>query len=359
MRPLLLIIAIILGLFLYKTYFSNSESGEAPKTKDTSDMTAVTPKAPTGLAVDVYIAKEVNQSSVVYASGTIIPNEEVEIKSEASGRLVELNLNEGAYIQEGMVIARLNDADLRSQLKKLKYEEELAAQTATRQKKLLEINAISKEEYDMAVNKVNTLSADKEFLEVQLEKTTITAPFSGRLGLKNISIGAYVTPSLVITSLVQTNPVKIDFSVPEKYTNKITIGQDIAFTIDGDEKVAYAKIIALDPKIDENLRTLRVRAKVNNSNGQYRPGMFVRVEMPLGEESSIMIPTESILPILKGKQVYVMRNGKAEAVEVKTGLRTDTEVQVEEGLHVGDSVIVSALMSIKNDMPVSLKSIVE
>jgi len=207
-----------------------------------------------------------------------------------------------------------------------------------RRKEYLELELerlpISKEEYDMAVNKVNTLSADKEFLQVQLEKTTIRAPFSGRMGLKNISEGAYITPNVVISKLVQTNPVKLDFSVPEKYASKIKVGQEITFTIDGDDEVVTANVIALDPQIDEDLRTLRIRAKAANPNGKYLPGMFIRVELPLGEERSIMIPTESIIPILKGKKVFVMKNGKASEVLIKTGLRTDTQVQVEEEMQL-------------------------
>jgi len=354
MRPLILIALIILGLFAYKTYFLDAEEG--PKEAPSTEAAPAKPST-NGLPVDIYVAKKVNKSNIVFASGTVVPNEEVEIRSEVSGRLIQLNINEGGYIKKGAVIAKLNDADLKSQLKKLAYEEQLAEQTAARQQKLLKINAISKEEYDMAVNKVNTLSADKEFLEVQLEKTTLHAPFSGRMGLKNISEGAYITPNVVISKLVQSNPVKLDFSIPEKYANRINSGQEITFTIDGDDERVTAKVIALDPVIDEDLRTLRVRAKASNPRGKYLPGMFIKVELPLGEESSIMVPTESIIPILKGKKVFVMKNGIANEVLIKTGLRTDTHVQVEDGLEVGDSIVVSALMSVKNDMPISVRAV--
>ena len=356
MRPLIVIVLIILGLFAYKTYYLDAE--EAPKEIESGESQNLAKKS-TGLPVDIYVAQKVSKSDIVYASGTVIPNEEVEIRSEVSGRLIELHINEGGYIKKGAIIAKLNDADLRSQLKKLDYEEQLADQTAARQQKLLEINAISKEEYDMAVNKVNTLSVDKEFLQVQLEKTTIHAPFSGKMGLKNISVGAYITPNIVISQLIQSNPVKLDFSVPEKYASRIKTGQEITFTIDGDDERVTARIIALDPMIDEDLRTLRVRAKASNPRGKYLPGMFIKVELPLGEVNTIMIPTESIIPILKGKKVFVMKNGKASEVLIKTGLRTDTKVQVEDGLIVGDSVIVSALMSVKNGMDISVRTLVE
>jgi membrane fusion protein, multidrug efflux system len=206
---------------------------------------------------------------------------------------------------------------------------------------------------------VNTLSADMEYQQVQLERTSIKAPFSGRMGLKNISEGAYITPNTVIANLVQTNPVKLDFSLPEKYATKVINGQGVSFSIDGDDEQLAAEVIALDPKIDEELRTLMVRAKANNDAGKLLPGMFIRVEIPLGEETAIMIPTEAVIPILKGKKVFVKKNGVAEEVIIKTGLRTDTEIQVEEGLNEGDSVIVSALMSVKNKTKIDVRNIVK
>ncbi len=351
MKPLLIILLCIVGLYFFKTYYLDAETKSETEVSKSS-----TPEKASKLPVDIYIAQEVNQGSTILATGTVVPNEEVELKSEASGRLVKLNLREGSYVKKGQLIAKINDEDLTAQLKKLKYEAEFAAQNEARQKKLLDIDAISKEEYDIAVNQVNTLGADKEFLEVQLEKTSVVAPFSGILGLKNISEGAYITPNVIIANLVQTNPAKIDFNIPEKYASKITIGQKISCSLDGDEEVIEATVIAIDPKIDEDLRTLKVRAKTSNPKGKLLPGMFTKVEIPLGKEKAIMIPSEAIIPILKGKKIFVMENGKAKEVIIKTGLRTDTQVAVEEGLMVGDSVVVSALMSVKKGLPIMSKA---
>jgi membrane fusion protein (multidrug efflux system) len=350
MRPLLIILLCIVGLYFFKTYYLDAETKSEVEASNSSIFEQLSK-----LPVDIYVAQEVNQGSTILATGTVVPNEEVELKSEASGRLVKLNLQEGGFVKKGQLIAKINDEDLIAQLKKLKYEEEFAAQNEARQKKLLDIDAISKEEYDIAVNQVNTLGADKEYLEVQLEKTSVVAPFSGTLGFKNISEGAYITPSVIIANLVQTNPAKIDFNIPEKYASKIKVGQKVSFSLDGDEEIIQAMVIAIDPKIDENLRTLKVRAKTSNSNGKLLPGMFTKVEIPLGKEKSIMIPSEAIIPILKGKKIFVMKNGMAKEVIIKTGLRTDTQVSVEEGLIVGDSVVVSALMSVKKGLPIMAK----
>ncbi|NNF33472.1 MAG: efflux RND transporter periplasmic adaptor subunit [Saprospiraceae bacterium] len=356
MRPLFIIFVIIIAMYLAKVLLIDGSKKEANPVVTTSEAEKINSSR---LPVDIYVAREIDKSNTVYASGTVIPNEDVEIKSEVAGRLEKLHLREGGYIRKGELIAKINDDELKARLKKIEFEEELAEQTETRQKKLLEINAISKEEYDMAVNRVNTLSADKELLMVELAKTSIMAPFSGRMGLKNISEGAYVTPGSVISSLVQTNPAKLDFSIPEKYANKIKVGQNVSFTIDGDDEVMTAQVIAVDPRIDEDLRTLRIRSKTNNSDGRLLPGMFIRVVIPLGNERSIMVPSESIIPILKGKKLFVMKDGLAREVEVKTGIRTDTDVQIEEGISVGDSIIVSSLMAVQKNTPVAVRNVVE
>ncbi|MEM1120951.1 MAG: efflux RND transporter periplasmic adaptor subunit [Bacteroidota bacterium] len=358
MRPLIIIAIVIVAMYLAKVSYLDAKPAPPPTSAPPKTSSAAKSNAnKAGMPVDIYITEEVNKSNTIFGTGTLVPNEEVALQSEVSGRLVQLNLREGAFVKKGQIIAKIDDADLLAQLKKLEYEEALAAQTEARQKKLLDINAISKEEYDISVNKVNTLSADKELLQVQLEKTAVHAPFSGRLGLKNISEGAYLTPNVVIASLIQTNPLKMDFTLPEKYATKIKVGQQVAFTVDGDTRTMTAKVVAIDPKIDEDLRTLRVRASTTNANGQLLPGMFVRVEVPLGAETSIMIPTQAVIPILKGKKVFVMRGGQAEEVEIKTGLRTNDKIQVTEGLAVGDSVITSALMSVKKGSTVRLRNV--
>lgn len=357
MRPLLLILICILSLYLLKVFYLDAET--ETKTSNTA-ATSSTKKKASKLLVDIYVAKEEDKNSSVFATGSIVPNEVVELRSEASGRLVQLNIKEGGYVKKGQLIAKLNDEDLLAQIKKLDYEEEFARQTEVRQKKLLDIDAISKEEYEMSVNRINTLSADKEYLQVQLEKTSLFAPFSGRLGLKNISEGAYITPNVSIVNLVQTNPAKIDFSVPEKYAQKIKVGQKINFSIasEDEKEMMQAQVIAIDPQIDENLRTLKVRARASNPKGKLLPGMFVQVEVNLGNEKLIMVPSESIIPILKGKKIFVMENGVAQERLIKTGMRTESKVSVEDGLVLGDSVVVSALMSVKENTPVMVRNLI-
>ncbi len=351
MRPLIAIALVIVLLFVGKEYIFVDREATVATSKASRGSSAA-------LEVDVYIAQETESQNTVYASGTTVANEEVSLQSEVSGRLLQLNISEGSYVKKGAIIAKIDDRDLLAQLKKLTFEEQLATQTEARQKKLLDIDAISKEEYDLSLNRVSTLSADRELLEVALSKTAVRAPFSGYIGFKNISVGAYLTPGVSIASLVQINPIKIDFTIPEKYASFIKKGQRVSFEVDGQNQVFAARVLAIDPKVDEDLRTLRVRAQTANPSRTLLPGMFVRLTVPLGSEMTIMIPTESIVPILKGKMVYVVRKGVAQGVEIVTGVRDDQQVQVREGLTIGDSVVVSALMSVKPGLKVVVDQII-
>lgn len=310
------------------------------------------------MPVDIYLAKKQENTQEIYASGTLVANEAVELRPEMSGRIVKLNISEGNLVQKGQLIAKINDADIMARLKKIKYEEELAAQVEARQKKLLNINAISKEEYDLALNKVNTLGADREALEVALAQTEVRAPFSGRIGLKSISVGAYVTPATTIATLVQTNPIRMDFSVPEKYVGNISKGSKVSFGLDGSSQKYEGTISAIDPSIDETLRTLKVRATVANNNDKFRPGMFVKVNVRLGSTLSILVPSETLIPFIGGKKIYIMKGGKAMEQNVLTGLRTSDKVEILEGANVGDSIVASGIMALKDGQPIKAKKVI-
>ena len=370
MRTILTIIAVIAVLVLGKMFFfkkpeDKTAAGGAGGGGAAAGKGGPGAKAGGGagggpaISVNVFVARLGTLDNVVTSSGTVFPNEEVELRAEATGRITVLNIKEGSRVAAGQLIAKIKDTDLQAQLKKLSYETELAKQTDARQKKLLEINAISKEEYEITSNRLNTLDADKEFIETSLDKTILRAPFSGKIGLKNVSQGAYVTPTTSLATLVQTNPVKIDFTIPEKYSTQIKLGRNIKFEVEGQPNAYSASIVAVDPKIDPNLRTLKIRALAQNPADRLIPGMFVKVTMDLDISQAIMVPTEAIVPVLKGKKVYVMKGGKATEVMVETGLRTDKSIQIISGLSSGDSLIVSGIMTLKKDAPVKVKQVLQ
>jgi len=355
MRTVILIGAIVIVLILGKIYvFPKSESEKSGGAGGSGKSTGKSSGA-AAIPVKVYIVGMETVDNQIFASGTVLPNEEVTLMSEISGRLVQLNIHEGSVITKGQLIAKINDRELKAQLQKVTYNQELANKIELRQQKLLKVEAINLEEYDITSNNIRVLDAEKEVIESQLEKTEIRAPFSGRIGLKNISEGAYLAPGTPIVTIIQSNPIKIDFTVPEKYTSDIRVGNAVTFNLDGDLFNYSAKVVALEPKVDESLRTLRIRAIAQNPAGKFVPGMFVKVKANLAANNkAVMIPTEAIVPVLKGKKVFVVRNGKAEEVMVTTGLRTDKKIQVLDGLQQGDSLITSGIMALKPNSSVKV-----
>ena len=360
MRPLLIAAGLILALILGKIFFFNGSSeqkSDKPGDKKPGNAGAAGKGGDTKpMRVSTILIGLGNSQKTVFSSGTTIANEEVEVKSEISGKIVKLSIPEGTVVPKGYLIAKIKDDDILAQLRKIELEEKLADQIEARQKKLLNINAISKEEYEISQNRVLTLKADKDLLKVQLERTEIKAPFSGKVGLKNISLGAYVTPATVISTIVQFNPIKLDFTVPEKYVSEVKLGKVIQFQTDGSNNEYSARIVAIDPKVDEALRTLKVRAISQNGGNNLMPGMFIKVLLNLSTSQSIMIPTETVIPVADGKKVFVKRNGKAEEVNIITGLRDANNLQVLSGLNVGDSLITSGLMTLKAGSPVFTKN---
>ena len=355
---LLLTGALVLGkIFFFPKPNTQTQGGSGNTASGKGGDKSKSADKPSSIPVDVYLAKTQNVDNSISVSGTVLPNEIVELKAELAGRLMKLNAKEGTYVTKGELIAKINDEELKAQLTKLGYMEKRAKDIEARQKRLLAIEGISREEYDIAESNVNTAHADKDLLLAQLAKSEIRAPFSGKLGLRAISEGAFLTPGTLVTTLVQTNPIKIDFSVPEKYASQIRVGSTVRFAAEGIKEPLSARIMAISPLIDESLRTLKVRAFATNATGRLVPGMFVRLDVQLqGDNRTIQIPSQAIIPVLKGKKVYVVRNGKAQERFIKTGNRTDQEVQVMEGLTPGDSVITSSIMALKNGANVKVKN---
>ncbi|GGB94060.1 efflux RND transporter periplasmic adaptor subunit [Dyadobacter sediminis] len=356
MRTIILVAGIIIVLVLGKLFvFSKPEKNKISDDKKGANGKSLNSGTGSGVPVNVFVVGRESIENQIFASGTVLPNEEVNLMSEISGRLVKLDIQEGSLVSKGQLIAKINDRELQAQLQKVAYNQELSKKIEERQKKLLNVEAINLEEYDVTSNNIRLLKAEQEVIEAQLEKTEIRAPFSGRIGLKYISEGAYLAPGTSIVTIVQSNPVKIDFTVPEKYTPNIKVGNVVKFSLDGDPATYNASIIAIDPKVDENMRTLRVRAVAKNPGGRFVPGMFVKVLADLeANRSAMMIPTEAIVPVLKGKKVFVVKNGKAQEALVTTGLRTDKRIQVIEGLNPGDSLITSGIIAIKPNTAVKV-----
>ncbi|MNK21398.1 Multidrug resistance protein MexA precursor [compost metagenome] len=287
--------------------------------------------------------------------GSIIPNEQVDVYSEVSGRIQHISFKEGQSVAKGSVLVQVDSDILKAQKSQLLVELDLAQKDEARKKSLYQAKGISLQEYEVAESALADAKAKLELLNVQISKATIKAPFSGKVGLRHVSEGAFISSTTLITSIVQENPVKIEFAVPEKFAKNVKNGQVIQFKTDGNSQSYSGKVYAFEPRIDEGTRMMTVRASLPNPGGLIA-GQFVSIDYDMGkEENAFMIPSESIVPILKGQKIFVVRNGLVEEVAVETGLRTPDKVQVIGNLKVGDLVLISGLLAVRPGVPVKTK----
>lgn len=316
------------------------------KSPEAKHQTAGKTKIPT--LVNAYLVSTQMLDNNVFATGTVIANNDVTLTSEVSGKVTKLLIDEGSKVKTGQLLVKLNDADLQAQLMKLKFQEKLAQENEFRQKKLLEAKGISQEEYDATLNALNTIKSDVELLKAQIDKTEIKAPFDGVIGLKYVYVGSYVSPSVKIASIQDIDPVKIDFSVPEKYGSYIHKGDVIDFTIQGSVDQNTGKVYAIEPKVDIVTRTIQMRAVCTNSEGKIFPGSFAKIHLVLSKiDNAVLIPTQAIISVLNGKRVYKYKNGKAIQQDVETGIRTDTQIQITSGVSAGDTIITTGFMQLR------------
>ena len=288
-------------------------------------------------------------------SGSIEANEQVDIRSEVSGIVERINFEEGTMVSKGQVLFKVNDVELRAQLANVRTSQGLASENERRARLLLEKEAISQEEYDIASADFKSSKAQTQLIQAQIAKTTVRAPFSGKIGLRSISNGTYVTPTTPIAKLVNTSKLKITFSIPEKYASQMKVGNALSFTTAGSTEKFMAKIYAIEPEIEVATRTLKVRAIAENPEGKLYPGTFANVALPLDNiKDALLVPTEALIPIQNGKKIFVSQNGKAKEIIVQTGSRTEKEILVLTGLKAGDTVLTSGVMTLKDGAPVKV-----
>lgn len=308
------------------------------------------------MAVNGIVVSPEDFSNTLSLSGSIEANEQVQITTEVAGIAEKISFQEGGKVTQGQVLVKINDIELRAQANQYQTRQNLAAENERRAKLLLKKEAISQEEYDIASADFKTAQAQTQLINAQIAKTSIRAPFSGTIGLRNISPGTYVTPQTLITTLVNSVKVKITFNVPEKYASQMKLNTKVSFTVPGSGKKYAATVYALEPAVEVATRTLRIRALADNTDGALIPGTFADVLLPLDKTANaFMIPTEAIVPVQGGKKVFVTKDGKAAEVMVTTGTRTDTDIVVLEGLKPGDTVITTGVLTLKADAPVKVK----
>ncbi len=311
------------------------------------------------IRVDAYLVKSEPFAENIEVPGTIVASEATEIHPEVSGRITQLNLSEGRYVSRGTLLVKLYDADLQAQLRKLEVQLQIAKTNEERSAQLLQIQGISKSDYDASLLNVNNIKADIDIIRTSISKTEIRAPFNGKLGLKNISPGAYVTPATIIAVINQTDQLKLDFTVPEKYSGKINTGQIVKFTFEGSDKEGSAKVIATESSVTENTRSLTVRSIIQNKDNLLLPGVFAKVKLQFEPDpNALLVPSQAVVPQARGKKVILYRGGKATFVDVITGVRDSARVQILSGLKPGDTVVTTGLLSIRPDANIAVNKII-
>lgn len=319
----------------------NKEMKEAPKEAGNRQSKA--------LNVRAVVLSQQGLTDGIFVSGSLVPDEEVNLSFESSGKITDIFFKEGTHVEKGELLAKINDAPLQADLRKKQAQVKLMQDRLFRAKALLEKEAVSKEAFQEAEANLAALEAEIEGVEAQIEQTELRAPFSGIIGLRQVSVGAYATTTTEVATLTKTAPLKVEFNVPERYAGMLPEGTELTFTAEGDLTTRNAKVYASDSRVDPETRTFAIRAIYPNTDGKLIPGRYVNVNLVTQRfDNTLAVPSEAIVSEMGIDKVFVCKNGKAQPVEIAKGLRTDAMVQVLRGLVPGDTVITSGTMQLRS-----------
>ncbi len=339
-----IIIAIILVIVIYLV----SPGLTGVFSKDQTENTAAAGPPPSKIPVSAVIVQPKAINNQITVTGTITANEDIELRSEVSGIIQRIHFKEGSRVKKGDLLVSLDHEELSAELEKLRHTQKLYRDSEYRQKQLLEREAISQEEYEQALTELNTVTSDIKVVQSQYNKTKIRAPFNGVIGLRHVSEGSYLTPSDPIANLYNINPVKIEFAIPEKYSGKVNVGDKVVFTTEALDTLKSGTIYAIEPRVDNETRTLRMRATSSNNDRTLLPGQFARIQLIFNTiDEALMVPTEAVVPELGGHKVFANRNGEVVSLPVKIGIRTESEIEIVSGLQSRDTVITSGILQIR------------
>ena len=338
------------GLFISGLILLSACGGNAKK-----DITKGKVTGP--VAVDVSVAILTDYVNTIEGNGTVLAKEFVELMTETNGRIVMLNIQEGKQVMEGALLVKLFDDDLQAQLRKLESQLIIAKKTESRLKTLLDANGLNQSDYDQALNQVNNLLADIDYAKAQIRKTEIRAPFSGTIGLRSVSKGAYVTQQNILATLQQTGTLKVDFVLPGNYDYQLQSGQDVKVIADNN-KTFTAKILAIEPQVNTATRNLKIRAMISGNAVGLQPGAFVKISIDEGKnKKAILVPTNCIIPDTRSKKIVLIKNGKANFTIVETGYRGEDKVEIISGVEAGDTFAINGILFLKPDADVMIRKV--
>lgn len=328
-------------------------SGNAPKSGPAGAKAPADKKGPQPLRVSSVVVQSAPFTEVVTSTGTLRAEESVELQAEINGKIIAINFSEGTRVAKGALLVKFNDADLRASHARAKHRRQLAGLREARITMLFKDGIANQEDFDTASSELEVQDAEVALIEAQIAKTEIRAPFDGVVGLRFVSEGAFVNAATRIATLQRLENLKVDFSVPEKYSGRIRLGSAVTFRIAGGDRTFEGEIYAFDPKIDTSTRTVLIRALCPNREQKLLPGAFASVEFPLAQiDDAILIPSVAVVPGLSEMNVFVWHEGKAERRRVELGTRTESTVQILAGLKPGEIVLTSGLQQLRSGQEV-------
>jgi membrane fusion protein (multidrug efflux system) len=309
------------------------------------DKSAAAPVAVQATPVDGVIIKPATLKEELEITGSLAANQQVDIVSELTRKIIRVNVREGASVQQGQLLFELDNADLQAQLEKLRQQEKLAVLNEERLRDLITHEAVVQQDYDQAFTNLKVLQAQVAELQVTISKTRIKAPFGGQVGIVHVYPGAVVSVNTILTNIQDNSVVKLDFQVPEKYAQIITTGSEQRFTVASDTKQYTAKVIAREARLDQNTRTLLVRAISSNPGRVLLPGQSARLHLALHSSAdALMVSSQALIPSSQGYSVYTVKNNIVQLSPVEIGQRSPYAVEVLHGLNNGDTVVTSNLL---------------
>lgn len=318
---------------------------------------AVPARAQSGQPTPVEVA-EVRRDSVVQeatAVGTLVSNESVMIRPEIAGRIVEIGFEEGQRVERGQQLFKLDDQVYQAELADAQARLQLATRNLQRARELTQRGAGTERALDQAQAEAETARAAVELARARLTKTTIEAPMEGITGLRQVSVGDYVTAGQDMVNLEDIVPIKVDFRIPERFLGPLQVGQTVRVSADAFPGRDFTgQVYAVNPQIDPSARSIHVRAILANDDGVLRPGQFVRVGLQLARnEQALLVPEQAIVPRGGARYLFKVVDGKAVQTEVRVGQRRFGEVEIVSGIAAGDVVVTAGQMKIRDGAAVA------
>lgn len=297
--------------------------------------------------VEVAPVEQTTLARDIAAVGSLRSQDSVVLRPEISGRISQINFEQGRSVEKGQVLLRLDDSVTRAELMQAQANLSLARSQYHRAEQLVKQGFISKQARDEALSKLKVAQAAEALAQARQDKTMIRAPFDGVMGLRNVSVGDYVSPDSELVQLESLDVLDVDFRVPEQYFSNVHVGQKLVLSFDTlSGKAREGEVGAISPLLDASGRSILLRARVRNDDRALRPGMFARVRLQFSDDQALMIPEIAVAPAEDEQYVFRVVNGRVERISVKLGLRRGGRVEVVEGLMAGDMVVTRGLQNI-------------